>query len=622
MITINGYHVTEQIYASSKTLVYRGYRADSQLAVVFKLLRTEYPSPEELARFRHEYEFIRSLDQTGAISAYDLQRYGHTLVMILEDFGGESLERLLPERVGPEEFLKLAIPITTVIGALHARNVVHKALSPANILWNRATGEIRIIDFALATTLARETPALGHSQDLEASLAYLSPEQTGRMNRSVDYRTDFYTLGVTFYELLTGQLPFATDDPIEVVHAHIARAPLPPKYINPSVPAAISAIVMKLLAKTAEERYQSADGLGADLEQCARQLQHTGRIERFSPGQHDSSDRFQIPEKLYGRDAELAQLHATLDRVAQGQANTVFCLGEAGAGKSLLIREIYRPTVEKQGYFIVGKYDQFKSNLPYTGIAQAFGHFIQQILTESEASLGRWKTALLQAVGNNGQIIADIIPELELIIGPQPAAQPLPALEAQNRFHYLFQNLVLAVTQRQLPLVLVLDDLQWADPASLSLLKLLAAAPDLRHLLILAAYRDTEVAAGHPLLLVMESLRRSGAVMSTLQLGSLSLADVSQLIGDALHCTAADARAMATLVYEKTHGNAFFVTQFLLSLREGDSPGNGQAPEAGARRSAGRTHRRLYRESVRSANPCPGVPALAERHMEPAASGA
>jgi serine/threonine protein kinase len=309
MITIPGYHVTEQIYAGFKTHVYRGYREGDRRPVVFKHLHAEYPLPEELARYRREYQVICSLNLPGIVRAYDLQNYDHTLVMILEDFGGDSLERLLPDRkVTLTEFLTLAIQITEIVGALHHQNIIHKDLSPANILWNPTTGGIKIIDFGLATVLSRENPPLTNPERLEGTLAYMAPEQTGRMNRSIDYRTDFYALGVTFYELLTGQLPFESDDPIDLMHAHIAKVPRALDNVNPTVPPALSAIVMKLLAKTAEDRYQSAEGLQADLDTCARQLNETGRIDGFPLGQHDASKRFKIPEKLYGRGVEIARL--------------------------------------------------------------------------------------------------------------------------------------------------------------------------------------------------------------------------------------------------------------------------------------------------------------------------
>jgi serine/threonine protein kinase len=418
MITIPGYQITEQIYTSLKTQVYRGYREADQWPVVFKLLRAEYPLPEELARYRHEYQVLRSLNLAGIVRAYDLQQYNHSVVLLLEDFGGDSLARLLPNRkVSLATFLTLAIPITAIVGTLHRQHIIHKDLSPANILWNQATGELKISDFDLASVLSREHPALTNPAALAGTLAYMSPEQTGRMNRSVDYRTDLYALGVTFYELLTGQLPFEAEDAIDLVHAQ-TKVPPAPDRVNPAVPPVIAALVMKLLVKTAEDRYQSAEGLHADLEACARQLNQSGRIDAFPLAQHDASDRFQIPEKLYGRDVEIARLLDMFDHAAAGYTGILLCLGEPGVGKSVLIKEIYKPIIAQRGYCIAGKYDQFERTVPYSALAQAFQDFTRQILSEGEARLHHWKTELRHAVGSNGQVAIDLIPELELVIGP------------------------------------------------------------------------------------------------------------------------------------------------------------------------------------------------------------
>ena len=569
MMTIPGYRLIRQIHHSPKSEVYQGYREADNRPVILKVLGEDYPRPEELARYRQEYELTRSLNLTGVIKAYDLQKYQHSLAIVLEDFGGESLDRGLPTLpLKVEDFLPLAVQIVAAMAQLHHQNVIHKDINPSNIVWNPQTGQLKLIDFGLATRLSREEPVPVIPQALQGTLAYLSPEQTGRMNRSLDYRTDFYALGVTFYELLTGQLPFASTDPMELVHAHIAQIAPPPDKVNPAVPPAVAAMVMKLMAKTAEDRYQSAAGLQADLEECTRQLQETGRLEAFPLGQHDISDHFQIPEKLYGRDGEIARLLAIFDHVAAGRAGIVLCLGEPGIGKSVLIREIHKPIIQKQGYFISGKYDQFKRDIPYSAITVAFQEFIRQILTESEASLSRWKKDLLQSVGHNGQVIIEVIPELELVIGPQPEAQPLPAAEAQNRFQHVFQNFVRAITGRQQPLTLVLDDLQWADMASLNLLETLTGDRENGYFLLIGAYRDNEVDAAHPLRLTLAEIEQTQTATHTIKLGPLSFEHVNELITGALRCAPVEARPLTELVYDKTAGNPFFVTQFLKSLPE------------------------------------------------------
>jgi predicted ATPase/signal transduction histidine kinase/tRNA A-37 threonylcarbamoyl transferase component Bud32 len=569
MITIPGYHINKQIYESLNSRVYRGCREEDNFPVVLKVLREDYPLPEELARYKREYNLICSLNLKGVIKAYGLQKYQHTLVMFLEDFGGDSLDLLLPDRkVTLEEFLILAIQITEILGEIHHQQVIHKDINPSNIVWNPDTGQLKIIDFGLSTILSREKPAIKSPEVLEGTLAYISPEQTGRMNRSIDYRTDFYSLGVTFYELLTGKLPFESHDSMELVHAHIAKIPVPPDEVNEAVSPVISNIVMKLMAKTVEERYQIAEGLKMDLEKCYTQLKETGQVEAFPLGQNDISGQFQIPEKLYGRDEETKHLLSIFDHVAAGHTGIALCLGEPGIGKSALINEIHKPIVEKRGYFIAGKYDQFKRNIPYTAIAHAFQELARQILTESGARLGQWKEKILQGVGNNGQVIIDIIPELELVIGPQPDVQPLPAAEAQNRFQYIFQNFVRAISQAEHPLVLFLDDLQWADSASLNLLKALTTDEENQYFLLIGAYRDNEVEASHPLLLTLEEIKQARTVVNAIKLELLSFDHMNELIADTLHYDPAYVWPLTELVYEKTQGNAFFVTQFLKSLYE------------------------------------------------------
>ncbi len=569
MIVIPGYQINEQIYESFKSQIYRGHREADNLPVILKVLRVDYPSAEELARYRQEYDLTRSLNVDGVIRAYDLHRYQHTLAMCLEDFGGASLDLLLPDRqLTLAEFLTLAVRITDILGRIHRQHVIHKDINPSNIVWNPETGQLRIIDFGLSTVLSREMPATQNPQVLQGTLAYISPEQTGRMNRSIDYRTDFYSLGVTFYELLTGVLPFELQDSVELVHAHIAKIPTPPDEINEAVPPVLSGIVMKLMAKTAEKRYQSAEGLRADLAECERQLKESARIETFSLGQNDISDRFQIPEKLYGRDEEIEHLLSIFDHATTGHAGMALCLGEPGVGKSALIHEIHKPIVEQRGYFIAGKYDQLQRNIPFTAITRAFEQLTRQILTESKAGLSRWKADILQGVGDNGQVIVDVIPELKLIIGPQPEVQPLPPAETQNRLQYVFRNFVRVISQPEHPLVLFLDDLQWADSASLNLLKALAADMEGQHFLIIGAYRDNEVDASHPLLLTLEEIKQTQVTVDTIKLKDLSFDHVNELAADALHCEIIYARPLAELVYEKTRGNAFFVTQFLRSLYE------------------------------------------------------
>jgi len=421
MLTLTGYQIIEQIYESANSVVYRGIREQDSQTVMLKFLKEEYPSPQALIRYKQEYEIARSLNISQAVKAYSLESYQKTLAIVLEDFGGLSLKQLMGEsQLTLPDFFNIAIQTADSLGHIHAANIIHKDINPANLVLNPQTNQVKIIDFGISTQLTRENPTLKNPNILEGTLAYLSPEQTGRMNRALDYRTDFYSLGVTYYELLTGKLPFESNDPLELVHCHIAKQPIPPDKINAEIPKAVSHLVMKLMAKTAEERYQSAWGIKADLEECWRQLVATGIIPEFPLGTQDISGKFQIPQKLYGREVEIATLLAAFNRVSaqsESQIEMMLVAGYSGIGKSALVQEIYKPITEKRGYFISGKFDQFQRNLPYSAVVSAFQELVRQLLAESQNQLNQWREKLLNAVGANGQLIIDVIPEIELIVG-------------------------------------------------------------------------------------------------------------------------------------------------------------------------------------------------------------
>lgn len=590
MLEIPEYQIWTKIHESANSRVYQGIREWDHLPLIFKILKKDYPTPEEITRYKLEYEITRGLSLEGVIQAYGLQQYQSTFVIILEDFGGESLTKIIAtRRFSLIEFLKLAIQITEILSEIHTANIIHKDINPSNIVLNLETQQLKIIDFGISTARSRETLTLKNPTVLEGTLAYISPEQTGRMNRSVDYRTDFYSLGATFYQLLTHRLPFESSDALELIHYHLALEPVPPHIIDPGIPMIVSEIVLKLLAKTAEERYQSAWGIKTDLEQCLIQLQHTGQIEPFLLAQQDISDKFHIPEKLYGREREVETLLAAIARVAgnkdgqrvnrensislhprgdlfSSQVEMMLIAGYSGIGKSVLVQEIYKPITQQRGYFISGKFDQYQRNIPYFAIAQAFESLIKQLLTEDELHLCQWRDKLLTALGSNSRVITQVIPTLELIVGNQPDVPVLPPTEAQNRFNQVFQNFIRVFTQSEHPLVIFLDDLQWADNASLKLIQLLATSTEKQSLLLMGAYRDNEVNTAHPLILMVEEIRQAGAVVNQLYLTALSLPDINQLIADTLHCQPESSLPLAELVQLKTGGNPFFINEFLKSL--------------------------------------------------------
>ncbi|HLO49731.1 MAG TPA: AAA family ATPase [Kamptonema sp.] len=613
------YKLIEKINEGLNTVVYRGERKEDRQSVIIKILRAEYPTLEEIMQLRHEYEISQHLNLEGIIKPYGLENHRNGLALILEDSKGEALKKFLNGRkLELKVFLDIAIQLADTLGKLHDKKVIHKDIKPTNIIITPANLKVKITDFSIATRLSRETQALSDPTLLQGTIAYISPEQTGRMNRSIDYRTDFYSLGVTFYEILCGELPFKATDPMELVHCHIAKQPIPPSEIltanwqnskpevigdnlkstieNSDIPKAVSDIVMKLLAKNAEDRYQSAYGLKVDLEHCLSQLQKTGNISNFILGQRDKSGKFLIPQKLYGRETQVATLMNAFERVSTGTAELMLVSGYSGIGKSCLVYEVHKPIVGARGYFIAGKFDQFKRNIPYAALIQAFQELIRQLLTESPEKIIFWREKIFNALGQNVRVIIDVIPELELIVGEKPEISQLGANEAQNRFNLVFKQFIHVFTEQSHPLVLFLDDLQWADSASLKLIHVLLTDLDSQYLLLIGAYRDNEVSPTHPLMQTLEQIHEFGAIVNNIILQPLALSTVSQLVADTLgdnysspvppltclsqqqelgaKCllTGHDReeterwQLLAELVFNKTQGNPFFLTQLLTSL--------------------------------------------------------
>ncbi|MEA5509205.1 AAA family ATPase [Crocosphaera sp. UHCC 0190] len=564
---IHGYKIREKIYESSQSLIYRGYRKNDQLPVILKNLKNSYPDPTTLSQFKQEYEILNQLNLPGVIQTYGLEKYQNSAAIILEDFGGQSLNLLLRENsLNLEEFLGIAIKILEGLEGIHQANIIHKDINPSNIILHPKTHQVKLIDFGISTQLSTEHTNLCDPNLIEGTLAYMSPEQTGRMNRKIDYHTDFYSLGVTFYEMLTGQLPFMTDNPIELVHFHLAKQPNSPSQINSNIPPILSQIVMKLLAKTSEDRYQTAGGIKADLEICLKEIQQKNNIKEFSLGRQDISDKFQIPQKLYGRETEIDTLIKTFETVTQGANEIMLVSGYSGIGKSALVREIYPSITQRKGYFISGKCEQFQRDIPYGAIIQACQELISQLLTECNQKINQWKHKLLTALGVNGQVIIEVIPEIEKIIGPQSKVPKLAPLESQNRFNLVFQNFLKVFTKPEHPLVIFLDDLQWADSASLQLIQRLMTRLEHQYLFIIGAYRDNEVNEAHPLNLTLNEIRLSGKTIHKISLTTLNLSQIKQLIYETIKLDNSSRDILAKLVNQKTNGNPFFVREFLNSL--------------------------------------------------------
>ncbi len=567
MNAIPGYRITEVVQLGVKSIIYRGVRESDQASVIIKTLNTEYPTIEEITRLRHEYKISSNLQLKGIVKPHSLEKYKNSFALILEDCGGQSLRHhLAGKNIKIQKFLPLAIQVAQTLGEVHHNQIIHKDIKPSNIIITPDFEQVKITDFSMATRLSREVHQNSNTTVLEGTLAYISPEQTGRMNRDLDYRTDLYSLGITFYEMLTGELPFNSTDSLELIHSHIAVTPVSPHQLNNQVPQMVSSIVMKLLAKNAEDRYQSAFGVKADLENCLTQLQTTGKIENFIPGTLDKSGQFLIPQKLYGRTQEVADLMASFERVSWGQTEMVLVSGYSGIGKTSVVSEIHKPIVRQRGYFIAGKFDQFKRDIPYAAITQAFESLMQQLLTTSSEELTIWKEKLLSKLGNNGEIIIDVIPSVELIIGSQPAVPQLGPTESQNRFNRLFKEFLKVFAQAEHPLVLFLDDLQWADLASLKLIQELVAYQDSRYFLLIGAYRDNEVNSTHPLVQTVEKIQETGVPVHHIILPCLELSSVSELVGDTLGNETENFKSLAELIFSKTGGNPFFINQLLSTM--------------------------------------------------------
>ena len=572
---ISDYLATELIHESERTLVYRGHKRKTGQPVVIKLMRNQYPTFRELVQFRNQYAITKNIEIEGILKPYALERYENRYALIMEDMGAGSLAQYQDKYcLSISQFLDIAIQLAEILHQLHQNQIIHKDIKPANILIHPQTQKIKLIDFSISTLLPKETQTIQTPNILEGTLAYLSPEQTGRMNRGIDYRSDFYSLGVTLYELLTGNLPFTSNDALELIHAHIAKMPaaLGKRYLRTdtteAIPQVLSDLVLKLIAKNAEDRYQSATGLKYDLEKCREQYRETGKIEPFVLAQRDICDRFLIPEKLYGREKEVQTLLDAFERVTVGKAEMLLVAGFSGIGKTAVVNEVHKPIVRQKGYFIKGKFDQFNRNIPFSAFVQAFRDFMRQLLRESDAELANWKAKILTVVGENGQVLIETIPELERIIGSQPPVPELSGTAAQNRFNLLFQKFISVFTTIEHPLVIFLDDLQWADSASLSLMKVLMEDSEIRYLLLLGAYRDNEVFPAHPLMLCLASLEKHSTAIVTMTLAPLSVNHINQLVAESLSCTVEIARALSDLVYQKTRGNPFFTTQFLKGLYE------------------------------------------------------
>jgi PAS domain S-box-containing protein len=587
-------YVFETLRNDEEFVLYRGQHRDVTSRILVLSPARQRPSPEDLKRLENEYSLKEELDPTWAARPVAITIHWDRTVLVLEDPGGMPLHQLLDssrdasfELNGSKQpldlvpALRLAISFSAAIGALHKRGIIHKDVQPANILVNAATGQCWLTGFGIASRLPRERQPPAPPEFIAGTLPYMAPEQTGRMNRSIDSRSDLYALGITLYEILTGRLPFTASDPLEWVHCQVARQAVPPDERSKAVPASVSAIVMKLLAKTAEERYQTAASVERDLRRCLAEWETRRSIVEFPLGEHDWPDQLRIPEKLYGRAREIDTLLASFENVvASGRPELVLVSGYSGIGKSSVVNELHKVLVPPRGLFASGKFDQYKRDIPYSTLAQAFQSLVRPLLAQREAELRVWRDALRDALGPNGLLMVNLVPELKLVIGEQPAVPELPPQDAKARFQLVFQRFVGVFARSEHPLALFLDDLQWLDAATLDFLQDLLTQPDLHHLLLIGAYRDNEVDSHHPLSRKLDAIRLTGARVHEIVLAPLPSEDLGRLLVDSLHCEPERAAPLARLVHEKTAGSPFFAVQFVSALVQEElltfDPGDGR----------------------------------------------
>ncbi|MFK7952580.1 MAG: AAA family ATPase [Ekhidna sp.] len=557
----------ELLYESKSSKVFLTDDKNLKYKVITKILNQEFPSQEAINKFYNEFDLIHKLSIKGVRQSLERKKVDNRHAIVLQYVPGQTIrERIDAGVFSITDFLKYAIEISNILSQVHAAKIIHKDINSHNLLIEEKSEKVHLLDFGISTKLNLKGQNLKNPEMLEGSLLYISPEQTGRMNRVVDHRTDLYSLGITFYEMLTGKLPFQSTDAMEMVHAHIASQPPSISSHREGIPKMLQRVIDKLMAKNAEDRYQSARGLMKDLDQCLKSWNETGDIQDFELLKHDFSGDFQLSQKLYGRENELDLLLNAFDRVSEGQLETVLVGGYSGTGKSVLVHETHRPITAKRGYFIEGKFDQFQRSKPYLAFVQAFTSFVSILLTEKKDRLEPLRQQIKSAVGEEGKVLTELIPNLVLLIGEQPSIPKLGGLESQNRLNYLFSSFIKVISTSDHPVVFFIDDLQWADSASLSLLGTLMSNKELSHLMCICAYRDNEVTPEHPFSITIEDIREKEGKITEISIGNLDKSNVQQLISDATDRPFDSSITLSDLVFEKTHGNAFFVTQFLKNL--------------------------------------------------------
>ncbi len=558
------YNILETVYRSSRSIIFRALDNANHNKVIFKTLNIDLYDLDALNKLKHEYKLLKELQGDFTVKAFEFISMENRFSMVIEDFGAISLAQYIESRkLDLNEFLCIATKICECLEFVHQKNIIHKDINPSNIVYNSGTGVIKLIDFDISSEYDYETLTIVNPNILEGTIAYMSPEQTGRMNRPIDYRTDFYSLGVTLYELASLQLPFAALNPAEMVHCHIAVNPKPVHEVTPTIPKAVSAIISKLMSKIPEDRYRSCKGIIADLKRCADNLDKHQVIEEFNLASQDISGLFEIPKKLYGRELEINKLLNSFENTRTGTALFILIGGYSGIGKTTLVNELHKPIVKDRGIFVSGKFDQYSRNKPFSAIFQAIDQFCNYVLAESGPVIKTWEKRILKALSANGRLINDVVPRMELIIGVQPALQAVSPSEEQARFKVALKNLMLAISESEYPVVFFMDDVHWADVASLDLFESVLSDQTTRRMMFIGTYRDNEVDASHPLLRSIEKINKNNGNIQHIQLGNLNISAVGQMIADIVKQSEEQVFSLSKVIYNKAMGNPFYTKQIL-----------------------------------------------------------
>ena len=568
-VDVDGYRLIASCYKGPFTNVFNAIREEDDCSVILKVFRSDNESTRVASQYQHEFELLSNIDSSAVIKAHALLRDQMGYTLVLEDSKGTSLREILKNDILElTEKIQIALEVVKGLAAIHQNGIIHKDINPGNIIYNRASKQVKIIDFGISSRLPKEYSEIKPTQSLEGTLLYIAPEQTGRMNRTVDYRSDFYSFGITLYEIFTNSVPFDIKDNLQLVHAHLAADPIPPIIKAPNLPKAISDIILKLISKSAEDRYQGCWGIKVDLEKCLSLIKKNSERIEFELAQSDFPEQFELPQTLYGRHQELQQIFAIFARVSKGDKALLFVSGYSGIGKTSLIKEVYKPLTKENGYFISGKYDQYNKTSPYSAFISAFTQLIQQCLYRDKKQQEQLKERLISALGSNAQLMTELIPSLKLLIGEPTQSSKLNAKDSKHRFILTFKNFIRVFTNGKNPIVLFLDDLQWADTGSLDLLNILSEDSHLQSLFIIGAYRDNEINPGHPFSSTLARLRNGESTITEIKLRPLSLSNIVQLIEDSLRKSGPSAEKLATLILDKTAGNPFFINEFLRGLNE------------------------------------------------------